>query len=206
LTLGFSVSEPLIPGKDVKGALAFIRERGEFVVNIPTEQLIDELVLTSIEYAPDVDEFDAAAPTATACERITAPRIGEAPVSFGGTGGADPARRSCASRARLRPWDRDAGPITGSRYRNARPAGSRKGPVPGMSANRALLILRVGPTLLVVVTRDVGKAGTWITAPPPEKPECSAGARRLGRHSVPIVPGHKIAGVVRRGEVLSVPL
>jgi len=81
-TLGFSVSEPLVPGKDVKDTLGFIRGSREFVVNIPTAKLLDELVLTSIEYAPDVDEFDAAALTATGCERITAPRIGEAPVSF----------------------------------------------------------------------------------------------------------------------------
>jgi len=81
-TLGFSVSEPLVPGKDVKDTLAFIQESREFVVNIPTAELLDELVVTSIEYAPDVDEFDAATLTATACERIAAPRIGEAPVSF----------------------------------------------------------------------------------------------------------------------------
>jgi flavin reductase (DIM6/NTAB) family NADH-FMN oxidoreductase RutF len=38
LTLGFSVSEPLIPGKDVKDTLAFKRVSRQFVVNIPTAQ------------------------------------------------------------------------------------------------------------------------------------------------------------------------
>jgi flavin reductase (DIM6/NTAB) family NADH-FMN oxidoreductase RutF len=80
--LGFSVYPPLVPGKDVKDTLAFIRESREFVVNIPTAELLDELVVTSIEYGTEVDEFDAAGLTATACERIAAPRIGEAPVSF----------------------------------------------------------------------------------------------------------------------------
>jgi flavin reductase (DIM6/NTAB) family NADH-FMN oxidoreductase RutF len=80
--LGFSVSKSLVVGKGVKDTLAFVRESREFVVNIPTADLLDELVITSIEYPPEVDEFDAAGLTAAACERIAAPRIGEAPVSF----------------------------------------------------------------------------------------------------------------------------
>ena len=80
--LGFSVYPPLVPGKDVKDTLAFVRESREFVVNMAPADLLDELVVTAIEYAPEVDEFDAAGLTATACERIAAPRIGEAPVSF----------------------------------------------------------------------------------------------------------------------------
>jgi flavin reductase (DIM6/NTAB) family NADH-FMN oxidoreductase RutF len=80
--LGFSVYPPVVPGKEVKDTLAFVRESREFVVNIATADLLDELVVTSIEYAPEVNEFDAAGLTATACERIAAPRIGEAPVSF----------------------------------------------------------------------------------------------------------------------------
>jgi flavin reductase (DIM6/NTAB) family NADH-FMN oxidoreductase RutF len=80
--LGFSVSKSLVPGKGTKDTLAYVRERREFVVNIPTAALLDELVITSIEYPPDVDEFDAAGLTATGCERLDVPRIAEAPVSF----------------------------------------------------------------------------------------------------------------------------
>lgn len=80
--LGFSVSKPLVPGKDVKDTLAFVRDSREFVVNIPTAELLDPLVITSIEYPPDVDEFAAAGLTPAACERVAAPRIAEAPVSF----------------------------------------------------------------------------------------------------------------------------
>ncbi|MFI5593023.1 flavin reductase family protein [Amycolatopsis sp. NPDC051758] len=80
--LGFSVSKPLVPGKDVKDTLAFVRDSREFVVNIPTADLLDPLVITSIEYPPDVDEFAAAGLTPAACERVAAPRIAEAPVSF----------------------------------------------------------------------------------------------------------------------------
>lgn len=80
--LGFSVSKPKVFGKPVKDTLSFVRATGEFVVNIPAADLLDPLVITSIEYEPDVDEFDAAGLTAAPCERIMAPRIGEAPVSF----------------------------------------------------------------------------------------------------------------------------
>lgn len=80
--LGFSVAEPKAPGKDVKDTLALVRQSGEFVVNIPSANLMDELVLTSVEYAADVDEFAVAGLTAAACERVGAPRIAEAPVSF----------------------------------------------------------------------------------------------------------------------------
>ena len=81
-TLGFSVSKSLVPGKGVKDTLTFVRESSERVVNIPSAELIDELVVTSIEYPSEVDEFEVAGLTASACERIAAPRIGEAPVSF----------------------------------------------------------------------------------------------------------------------------
>jgi flavin reductase (DIM6/NTAB) family NADH-FMN oxidoreductase RutF len=80
--LGFSVSKPLVPGKQVKDTLAIVRESREFVVNIPTTNLLDELVITSIEYPAEVDEFEAAGLTAKPCERVAAPRIAEAPVSF----------------------------------------------------------------------------------------------------------------------------
>ncbi|MEV0074104.1 MULTISPECIES: flavin reductase family protein [unclassified Amycolatopsis] len=80
--LGFSVSKSLVPGKGDKDTLTFVRANREFVVNIPTAELLDELVITSIEYAPDVDEFDAAGLTALPGERIAVPRIAEAPVSF----------------------------------------------------------------------------------------------------------------------------
>jgi flavin reductase (DIM6/NTAB) family NADH-FMN oxidoreductase RutF len=80
--LGFSVSKSEVPGKGTKDTLAFVRESREFVVNIPSADLLDELVITSIEYAPDVDEFEATGLTAIPCERVSAPRIGEAPISF----------------------------------------------------------------------------------------------------------------------------
>lgn len=80
--LGFSVSKSLVPGKEVKDTLAVVRESREFVINIPSAELLDELVLTSIEYPPEVDEFEVAGLTPKPCERVEAPRIAEAPVSF----------------------------------------------------------------------------------------------------------------------------
>lgn len=80
--LGFSVSKSLVPGKEVKDTLAVVRESREFVINIPSAELLDELVLTSIEYPPEVDEFEVAGLTPKPCERVAAPRIAEAPASF----------------------------------------------------------------------------------------------------------------------------
>ncbi|MFI5611865.1 flavin reductase family protein [Amycolatopsis sp. NPDC051903] len=80
--LGFSVSKSLVAGKGDKDTLTFVRAHREFVVNIPCAQVLDELVITSIEYAPDVDEFAAAGLTPLASERVAVPRIAEAPVNF----------------------------------------------------------------------------------------------------------------------------
>jgi flavin reductase (DIM6/NTAB) family NADH-FMN oxidoreductase RutF len=80
--LGFSVSKSEIPGKGAKDTLAIVRESREFVVNIPSADLLDQLAITAIEYPSDVDEFEATGLTALTSERISAPRVGEAPISF----------------------------------------------------------------------------------------------------------------------------
>lgn len=79
--LGFAVEKSKV-GKAVKDTLSIVRETREFVVNIPSADLLDPLAITAIEYGPDVDEFEAAGLTPVPGTRIAAPRIGEAPVSF----------------------------------------------------------------------------------------------------------------------------
>lgn len=80
--LGFSVSLPTVAGKAQKDTVAAIWQTREFVVNLAEASQLDQLVLTSIEYPADVDEFDRAGLVPVAGEHVAAPRIAAAPVSF----------------------------------------------------------------------------------------------------------------------------
>jgi flavin reductase (DIM6/NTAB) family NADH-FMN oxidoreductase RutF len=55
---------------------------GEFVVNMATENLAREMVATAEALAFGTSEFEMAGVTPTACKRVAAPRVAEAPVSF----------------------------------------------------------------------------------------------------------------------------
>jgi flavin reductase (DIM6/NTAB) family NADH-FMN oxidoreductase RutF len=65
----------------VKDTLRNIEETGVFCVNIPGEGLKEALNASCPPFAADVDEFEMAGVTATACENIDCPRVAEAPVS-----------------------------------------------------------------------------------------------------------------------------
>ena len=65
-----------------KDTLRHIRETKDFVINIVDEPLIDRMVETSGEWAPEVDEFALTGLTPAPSERVKSPRLGEAPVSM----------------------------------------------------------------------------------------------------------------------------
>jgi flavin reductase (DIM6/NTAB) family NADH-FMN oxidoreductase RutF len=67
---------------DRKDSAANAMAAGELVVNIVSEDLLEQMNATSGDYLSDVDEFDVAGVTAAACEHVAAPRVAEAPVSF----------------------------------------------------------------------------------------------------------------------------
>ncbi|MBT2581547.1 flavin reductase family protein [Planococcus sp. ISL-109] len=66
----------------VKDTLANIRERGEFVVNIVSGPLANEMARTGEHVAPDVDEFAYVGLTPIPSQAISVPRVEESPVSM----------------------------------------------------------------------------------------------------------------------------
>lgn len=69
-------------GLGQKDTLRNIRATGEFVVNIVTEPLAEAMNLTSTEFPPEVDEFQAAGLTADPSTAVTPPRVAESPIHF----------------------------------------------------------------------------------------------------------------------------
>ena len=65
-----------------KDTLRNIRETGEFVVNIATEDLIVPMNQSSGDYPPGRSEFAAAGVTPVAGTVVKAPRVAESPVQF----------------------------------------------------------------------------------------------------------------------------
>ncbi|MDP6418399.1 MAG: flavin reductase family protein [Candidatus Krumholzibacteria bacterium] len=80
-TLAFAPARRGYSG-EVKDTLVNIRENGEFVVNIVSEEFAEKMVLCSTDYEPGVDEFEVSGLTALPSQLIHPPRLGEAHVSF----------------------------------------------------------------------------------------------------------------------------
>lgn len=75
---------PMIRTRDgePKDTLRYVRETGEFVVNIVTESLVEAMNLTSGEYGDDIDEFDMAHLTAAPSITVKPPRVAESPIHY----------------------------------------------------------------------------------------------------------------------------
>lgn len=67
---------------DFKDSQLNAEETGEFVVNICTENLKDQMNISSAPYAADVDEFEKAGLTKGECRNVKAPRVAEASVAL----------------------------------------------------------------------------------------------------------------------------
>jgi len=65
-----------------KDTLRNVRATGEFVVNIVTERLAEAMNLTSTEFPPEVDEFEAAGLTPVPSTVVAPPRVAESPIHF----------------------------------------------------------------------------------------------------------------------------
>jgi flavin reductase (DIM6/NTAB) family NADH-FMN oxidoreductase RutF len=65
-----------------KDTLRNVRETKEFVVNVVTYDLFEQMNLTSGEYDPTVNEFELAGLSAQPSKLVSPPRVGESPVSF----------------------------------------------------------------------------------------------------------------------------
>ncbi|MGX7595177.1 flavin reductase family protein [Planococcus plakortidis] len=81
--LAFSIGEGVeARAGTVKDTLANIRERGEFVVNIVSAPLANEMAKTGEHLAPEIDEFVYAGLTPVSSEVVSVPRVKESPVSM----------------------------------------------------------------------------------------------------------------------------
>jgi flavin reductase (DIM6/NTAB) family NADH-FMN oxidoreductase RutF len=85
----FSESPPLCvlglqtkAGGGLKDTSAHIRDRGAFVVNLVDEALGAQMNICAIDFPPEISEIDAAKLTLLPSEKITVPRIAEAPASL----------------------------------------------------------------------------------------------------------------------------
>jgi flavin reductase (DIM6/NTAB) family NADH-FMN oxidoreductase RutF len=65
-----------------KDSLRNIRETGEFVVNVVSEELAARANATSAEFPPLVDEWEVAGVTPFASEDVRPPRVAESPAAF----------------------------------------------------------------------------------------------------------------------------
>lgn len=75
---------PMVRSVDnqVKDTLQNIRENGEFVVNIVSGELVEEMNKTSVEAPFGVNEFDYAGLTPALSSVVTPPRVAESPIHF----------------------------------------------------------------------------------------------------------------------------
>lgn len=65
-----------------KDTLANVRQTGEFVVNIATEDLAQAVNLSSTEFPADVDEFAVTGLTPAPSRRVQPPRVAESPINM----------------------------------------------------------------------------------------------------------------------------
>lgn len=66
----------------IKDTLLNVRHTGDFVVNIVSEDLVEQMNFTSADFPPGESEFLAAGLTPMASDLVTAPRLAEAPASL----------------------------------------------------------------------------------------------------------------------------
>ncbi len=66
----------------LKDTLTNVEETGEFVVNLVTEVLTDEMNATSAHVDPEVDEFALAGLTATPSQLVKPPRVAQSPAQM----------------------------------------------------------------------------------------------------------------------------
>lgn len=80
--IGISITERTDEQAPEKDTLANIRQTEEFVVNVVSVSLANAMFESSQNHAPEADEFEAAGLTASGCEVVEAPRVGEAMVNM----------------------------------------------------------------------------------------------------------------------------
>jgi flavin reductase (DIM6/NTAB) family NADH-FMN oxidoreductase RutF len=70
------------PDRAVKDTLSNIRARGEFVVNLVPEELVEAMNVTATNAPPEIDETELAGLELAASEVVDVPRIAGSPVAM----------------------------------------------------------------------------------------------------------------------------
>lgn len=65
-----------------KDTLNNIRDTEEFAVNIVSEDFAEQMVSTSTDFEPEVNEFEVSGLTPVPCQKIAPPKVAEAKISF----------------------------------------------------------------------------------------------------------------------------
>jgi len=80
----FNYKPPIVAFASVgwKDTIRNTQATGEFVVNLATRTLAEQVNLTSASVPSDVDEFELAGLTPAACLRVSAPRVAQSPVAL----------------------------------------------------------------------------------------------------------------------------
>jgi flavin reductase (DIM6/NTAB) family NADH-FMN oxidoreductase RutF len=71
-----------VQGGEQKDTLRNVRQTGEFVVNLVTEELAEAMNVSSTDFPPEFDEFELAGLTPVPSSVVRPPRVGESPVHF----------------------------------------------------------------------------------------------------------------------------
>lgn len=80
-TIGFAPARKGQNG-DKKDTLFNIESTHEFVINIVTEDIAEQMNETATDYPPDIDEFEMAGLTPLASRIIKPPRVAESPINM----------------------------------------------------------------------------------------------------------------------------
>ena len=80
-TIVFAPNNPR-PGGGTKDTLRNIEQTNEFVVNLCSYDLREQMNQTAAHVAPEVDEFELSGLTAADCVHVKVPRVKEAPVAM----------------------------------------------------------------------------------------------------------------------------
>ena len=80
----FAYTPPVIGfgSTGAKDTLRNVRETGEFVWNLATRKLAEQMNQTSARVAPEVSEFELAGLTPIPATRVAVPRVAESPVAM----------------------------------------------------------------------------------------------------------------------------
>lgn len=81
-TLCVSITERTDDQAPEKNTLKNVRDTAEFVINVVSVSLANEMFESSQNHAPDADEFEASGLTPASCEAVKAPRVAEALVNM----------------------------------------------------------------------------------------------------------------------------